>query len=335
MDTIKQLGELAIASRLKRLADRLSQDVSQIYKANALDFEPRWFPVYYVLSKQSPIGICDIATELGVSHPLVNQIADELIRHGLAEAQKDPGDKRKRLLALSERGQELLPAQESLWKEIEWAARDWLLSSGYDVLAIVDSLEQALDARSFYTRYDEIHRQGHREAIDIIGFSPEYRHYFKTLNEEWICQYFVLEPDDERILSNPEAEILNPGGAILFARYHGEIVGTCALKPVESGVLELAKMAVTEAMRGKQIGRELMKAAIEKARSMGAHTLVLETNSSLTTAIALYRKFGFRLVPHTEHQPQYQRGDMMMKLSLSPVEYTGIPVGESREAALS
>jgi hypothetical protein len=52
MDIIKDLAELALASRLKRLSDRLMKDVSQVYKDCKIDFEPRWFAVLYALNKE-------------------------------------------------------------------------------------------------------------------------------------------------------------------------------------------------------------------------------------------------------------------------------------------
>ena len=43
MDLVNELAELAIATRLKRLSERLSIDVSKIYKESEVDFEARWF----------------------------------------------------------------------------------------------------------------------------------------------------------------------------------------------------------------------------------------------------------------------------------------------------
>ena len=43
MDLIAQLGELALASRLHRLADGLQRDVTDLYAELGLDFQARWF----------------------------------------------------------------------------------------------------------------------------------------------------------------------------------------------------------------------------------------------------------------------------------------------------
>ena len=49
IDLIRKLGPLAFASRLKRLSERLMKDVALVYKDLNVDFQPRWFPVLYLL----------------------------------------------------------------------------------------------------------------------------------------------------------------------------------------------------------------------------------------------------------------------------------------------
>ena len=45
MDFIKELGELALGSRLKRLVENLRKDVKAIYESYGIDFEPFLMPV--------------------------------------------------------------------------------------------------------------------------------------------------------------------------------------------------------------------------------------------------------------------------------------------------
>lgn len=52
MDLIHELGELALATRLKRLSERLSSDVSKIYKESDVDFEAKWFLILSLLEKR-------------------------------------------------------------------------------------------------------------------------------------------------------------------------------------------------------------------------------------------------------------------------------------------
>ena len=56
---------------------------------------------------------------------------------------------------------------------------------------------------------------------------------------------------------------VEPGGQIFFALLGGKAVGTCALIPHGPRIYELAKMAVSEELRGRGIGGDLLAAAIE------------------------------------------------------------------------
>lgn len=330
MDFLTQIGPLALASRFRRLADRFAQDVALLYKELNIDFEPRWFPVFYLLSKsREPVGVVDIAKMLGISHPAVNQIAGEMIQEGLVEASKDASDKRRRLLALTDRARTMLPALQGTWDKIHQAVQGMLESTGVDVMSMLARLETLLEEEGVYGRFITEHGTEMPvtagQPVQIVEYSPQYREAFKRLNLEWIEKYFQVESEDEKILNDPEGQILANGGAILFALVQDEpeqaepsVVGTCALIKQQDGTFELAKMAVTEKARGRQIGKRLLAASIEKARQLQAGQLVLETNSQLTAAVNLYRKLGFVLVHEetVEHVSPYQRADTRMRLDL-------------------
>jgi putative acetyltransferase len=136
------------------------------------------------------------------------------------------------------------------------------------------------------------------QAVEIIAFSPEHREAFRRLNEEWLKEHFTIEEDDDRLLRYPEEEIIAPGGAIIFARLKGKIVGTAALLKRDEKTYEIAKMAVTPSAQGKQAGRLLAEAAIARAREKGAKKLILMTDNRLRAAVSLYRKLGFRAAPN-------------------------------------
>ena len=136
-------------------------------------------------------------------------------------------------------------------------------------------------------------------SIRICGYRPELAMAFATLNFSWIEALFEVEEADRKVLLDPEHSIIDPGGAISFALSDAEAIGCVALKPVLPGVLELTKMAVREDLRGRGIGALLMQAAIDTAKQLNANELVLDTQSSLKNAIALYERFGFTHVPAT------------------------------------
>lgn len=140
---------------------------------------------------------------------------------------------------------------------------------------------------------------------------------FRTLNEEWITTYFVLEEKDKETLGDPENTILRKGGHILIGYAGSEPVGCVALVPMGDGVFELSKMAVARHLRGRGIGRQLLGHAIELATNIGATSLFLGTNTKLPSAIHLYESVGFEHVPPESLPPNpYVRADVFMRLAL-------------------
>ncbi|MFN0061561.1 MAG: GNAT family N-acetyltransferase [Myxococcaceae bacterium] len=153
-------------------------------------------------------------------------------------------------------------------------------------------------------------------SVEVVPYAPELKEHFYRINVAWLRQYFQVEPIDERVLSSPETEILEPGGAILFARLGGEIVGTCALMRDTPGCYELTKMGVDQGQRGLGIGRVLIDAAVREYERREGRLLFLETNSILTPAIRLYESVGFvhRPRPRPSH---YARGNVYMEYAPS------------------
>ena len=152
------------------------------------------------------------------------------------------------------------------------------------------------------------------ERVEVVPYEPTHRDAFRRLNEAWISRYFRIEPPDTRVLEAPREQILDKGGHILVAVRDGEPVGVCALLRVDAETFELAKMAVDEHARGLGVGSRLGEAAIATARDAGASRLILESNTVLTPAIALYRKLGF--VEVTGVHSEYARCNIHMELRL-------------------
>ncbi|MCX7553552.1 GNAT family N-acetyltransferase [Marinicella sp. S1101] len=135
--------------------------------------------------------------------------------------------------------------------------------------------------------------------------------YFKSLNEEWLKRFFVIEPIDQKVLSQP-TKLINEGGQILYASIDGMVVGCVALKHHGQGTFELTKMAVTQSHQAHGIGTQLMQSCIDYYQTINGKKLYLESHSSLKPAIKLYQRFGFVAMP-TPFESDYQRSDFYME----------------------
>lgn len=150
--------------------------------------------------------------------------------------------------------------------------------------------------------------------IKIIDYEEKYKPDFIRISMEWLKKYNLLEEEDLKILNNPEEEILNGGGHIFFAQYEEEIAGTVALIKMDKDTYELAKLAVSENYQHMSIGRMLMEKCIKTARQENMRKIMLYSNHKLETAIRLYKRLGFREIPHDIKK--YDEADMMMELWL-------------------
>ena len=158
--------------------------------------------------------------------------------------------------------------------------------------------------------------QSEELKVQIVDYEPKYRIAFKTLNEEWISTYFKMEEADYKALDNPEEYILKKGGYILVALYNKEPAGVCALIKMDDSEydFELAKMAVSSTLQGKNIGWQLGQAALNKARIVGSKKIFLESNTLLKPAIHLYQKLGFQKIEG--HASPYERSNIQMAFDL-------------------
>src|SRR4030095_13105035 len=165
MDFIKQLGEIAFGTRLKLMTERFMQDGAKIYRSLGIDFEPRCFTMFYLLSKRSPLSISEITAELGFTQPAVTQIANILTEKKLVKIVKDKFDTRKRMLMLSPKGEALLPILTPVWDGFREAVSDLFNETGYDILLVTEKIENALDSKDMFTRVTEKIAQKKTEAV--------------------------------------------------------------------------------------------------------------------------------------------------------------------------
>ena len=146
--------------------------------------------------------------------------------------------------------------------------------------------------------------------MKIVSFHPKYAQAFYDLNIEWLETYFYVEDFDRAVLSNPQHYILKKGGHIFFAVEEERVLGTVALMPYQENCFELTKMAVLPEERGKKIGQKLLKHCIDFTK-LEACELLLYSNTKLSNAIYLYRKYGFVEVPLEPNSP-YERSNIKM-----------------------
>lgn len=155
MNVIDETGVLAVSTRMQRLADQIRKDGLLIYKASNIDFEPKWFPVIYSLYRKSVMSVVELAAEIGYSHPSTISLLKELEKKKLIRSKKDKADERKRLLLLTEKGEELIRQMQPVW-EVMTEALTVLTDTQNNIMRAIEEVEQKMAEQSFFQRVQSI-----------------------------------------------------------------------------------------------------------------------------------------------------------------------------------
>ena len=129
-----------------------------------------------------------------------------------------------------------------------------------------------------------------------------------------IFEEYAEQLDVDLCFQNFEAELASlpgdyakPGGALLLALVDGEVVGCCAMRPLDAvdypNACEMKRLYVRNLHRGSGLGRQLAEAILDAARVAGYHHLLLDTLSDMESARALYQDLNFEEIPPYYHNP--------------------------------
>lgn len=317
MDFFNKTGKMAIASRLRRLTDKITKDSSSIYALYDMDLKPKWFPVFFALSNTQFLTITAIAKEIGQSHPSVSKIIREMSTAGITIEHKDKDDKRLNLIQLSAKGQQIAEQIVDQYTDVSTAIENICQQTSHNLWQAIEEWEYLLSQKSLLKRVKDERKKRESTNIEIIPYHPQYQQTFKTLNEEWISTYFEIEETDLKALDNPQTYIIDNGGYIFVALYKKIPVGVCALIKMKNSLydFEFAKMAVSPKAQGKNIAYLLSQTALKKAIELGASRIYLESNTVLKPAINLYQKLGFKKI--VGYPTPYKRCNIQMELILN------------------
>ena len=79
--------------------------------------------------------------------------------------------------------------------------------------------------------------------------------------------------------------------------YENDIpVGSVGFKKYDNECAEVKRLFVKKEYRGKGLSIKLMKMLEERAREKGFKYFILESGEALVSAMALYRKIGFKVI---------------------------------------
>lgn len=317
MKIFERTGKMALGSRLRLLTAKFTDDASKIYRLYNVEFSPKWFPAFFVLSQDGEKTITEIANEIGHSQPSVTKIIKEMTLSNLVQENQKSTDKRRNVVALTEKGKSVAEEMIPQLKDVDQAVESLISEATHNLWEAIEEWEFLLAQKSLLKRVLEQKKLRESNDVEIVDFEGKYQSAFKSLNEEWISTYFEMEEADYKALDNPKENILEKGGKIFVALYKNEPLGVCAMIKMNDSDydFEMAKMAVSPKAQGKNIGFLLGEAVVKTARELGAKKLYLESNTILKPAINLYHKLGFEKVAGVA--TPYKRCNIQMELNLN------------------
>ena len=235
---------------------------------------------------RSDVG--EIRDYLGLDSGLMSRLLRSLEDEGLIETQAHEDDARRRVATLTRAGKREFSAYEAMsnTQAEGFLARN---SQREALLAAMDLIASALTRdRIALTEMDP----RSDEALYCLG------EYYAELGRRFKQGF------DVSLSRDPDAkDMRRPRGSFIVAMSDTLPIGCVGLKGTDHGYAEIKRLWVAPSARGLGLGKRLMDAAEDAARTLGITLLRLDTNSALPEAGQLYRTTGWREIPRFNDDP--------------------------------
>ena len=295
MDFYRHVGVLIFGSRLKRLSEKFLFDVGKVYKSLDIDFEPSWFPIFYLLNKNREMSAAEMAEELAITHQAVSQLVTILEIKKVIKILQDNNDKRKRIVVFTKKGLTLMDTVKPVWRSMEKALQK-LLGEGENsayLLHALDEFEDSLKRKGIHSRIMEEIKTRQVEDIKIMHYDSEYKSQFKSLMLSWLIDNYDSDILDVGLLNYPEKKIVKNGDLILLVKVNDQIVGTIVTQGKEKATTNILYLVVDENWQKRELGKKLLLEAINRLETEGVKTIEVMLDRKFTHAAKLFKSNGF------------------------------------------
>ena len=218
-----------------------------------------------------------LAPDSGYLTRLLRRLEDE----GLVAVSPDPDDRRRRTAALTAAGRrawgQLDDRSEELARRLVEPLTDRQRERLVDALATADLLVRAATVRLREVEPTD------PAAVDAAG------RYFAELDRRFPDGFDAGEPD--------------PAGTFLLATSDGRPVAYGGVRALSAGTGEIKRMWVHEDWRGAGLGSRMLRELEGLTARLGHDRVVLDTNGTLTEAIAMYGRSGYRPIERYNDNP--------------------------------
>lgn len=152
-DVVKALGFLCLGTRMKRVGERLQAETQVVIDGMELKISASQFPLLAAIDRLGPLTIGELTEALGVSQPGTTRSVNQLIELGYLEVTPSAEDQRRKVVALSPRGQALVDfARNEIWPRIEKAVAGLCAGLQGPILDQLAAIEAGLEKTPLHSR---------------------------------------------------------------------------------------------------------------------------------------------------------------------------------------
>jgi DNA-binding MarR family transcriptional regulator len=164
-DVVKELGHLALGTRLKRLGERLQAQTQFVLERAGIDVPASHFPLLAALDRLGALNVGELSDAVGMSQPGVTRLLDKLALEGLIQSTQSVADRRVRTIALTRLGRQLVSkAKRSVWPVVEAAVADACAGPARALLPALAALEEALEKSPLHARAEALEAGENKHA---------------------------------------------------------------------------------------------------------------------------------------------------------------------------
>ena len=140
-------------------------------------------------------------------------------------------------------------------------------------------------------------------TLRIVPIRSDQIEAAKDVIRAGVFEFFGEAPAEFDDMDAVLSEYTGSGGTFLVLLDGDAVVGTGAIRRIDSQTCELKRMWCLPAYRGRGLGTEMAEALLQFARSAGYRRVHLETAPELEAANKLYRRLGFQTIDRYNDGP--------------------------------
>jgi DNA-binding MarR family transcriptional regulator/N-acetylglutamate synthase-like GNAT family acetyltransferase len=229
-----------------------------------------------------------LRARLGLDSGYLSRLLRRLEEDGLVLVAPDPDDRRRRQARLTSAGQ-------ARWEDLE-------RRSEQRAMALIEPLSEGRRARlaAALAEADLLVRAATVDVAEVEPTTAPARaavgRYFAEIHERFGFDATGLDEKDAE-------QLRAPSGAFLLASSDGDPVACGGLQTITPGIGEIKRMWVHPQWRGAGLGSRVLHRLEERSRQLRHRAVRLDTNGTLSEAIAMYEGAGYRRIERYNDNP--------------------------------